>query len=65
MFEINNNPEVDYYKASLLIRNIVQELFDPETVIQKLDIVNSKYQTYQSYQDKYDDYLNDMIDVSF
>jgi Ca2+-binding EF-hand superfamily protein len=61
LFDINSN--IDYYKASLLIRNIIQELFDPEVAIQKLDILDVKFQSFNNFEDKYDEAYKQVISL--
>lgn len=62
-FDINKNPVIDYYKVSLLLRNIMNILFEPETAIQKLDIRNEQYLVYKPFEDKYDNYSKNLTSV--
>lgn len=55
-FNINVHPEIDYYKASLIIRDIIAELFSSEMSIQKIDITGENYQTYENFQDVYNEH---------
>jgi len=62
-FDINNQPEVDYYKASLVMRDIIQELFSAEMVMQKVELTHSKYHTFKNFVDSYDDNLKRIKDI--
>jgi hypothetical protein len=62
-FNIPNNPEIEYYKACLIIRDIIQELFSQEMASQKYEISQPDYQVYKPYQDNYDDYIKNIKNI--
>lgn len=53
-FGINANPEIEYYPASLILRNIVEYLLSSEVGMQKIDITQPLYMKYEGYEDEYD-----------
>jgi Ca2+-binding EF-hand superfamily protein len=59
-FEINKNPEIEYYPASLILRNIIDYLLSSEIVMQKIDISQPNYMKYSHYEDEYDEYCRDI-----
>ncbi len=62
-FDIHKNPEIDYYKASLIIRNVIFELFSGDISMQKLEMSNSKYTIYKPFEDTYDSYFKAIKEV--
>jgi Ca2+-binding EF-hand superfamily protein len=62
-FNINKNPEIDYFKAGLIIRDIIQELFSADMSMQKIDITSSNYQTFETFEDVYDGYIKGLKDI--
>lgn len=62
-FGINENPEIDYFAASLILRNIVQYLHSSEIELQKIDITQPNYMTFQQYEDDYDKYCKDYKNI--
>lgn len=62
-FDINSNPVLDYYKASLIIRNIIEDLFTPDTMMQKIDITQEEYQTYTPFEDIYDGHIKNIKEI--
>ncbi|MCQ2816596.1 MAG: hypothetical protein MJ252_04935 [archaeon] len=58
-FGINQNPEIDYFEASLILRNIVLYLHSSEIELQKIDISQPCYKTYEQYEDEYDKHCRD------
>lgn len=65
MFKINETPEIDYYKASLIIRNMIQELFSSSISVQKVELTNNKNHEYENYEDEYDIHTVKMKDVNY
>lgn len=62
-FNINDCPEIEYYKASLIIRDIIQELFSEVVLNQKKEILDEKFQKFEYYEDVYDEYMKNMKQV--
>jgi len=62
-FNTAETPEIDYYKASLIIRNMIQELFSPSITMQKVEITNNKSLDYENFEDEYDVHTIKMKDV--
>ncbi len=62
-FDIIKSQHIDYYKGSILLRNVIEELYNPNISIQKLDLINEKYMTYTNYEDRYDDIYKRIIEV--
>ena len=62
-FGINENPEIDYFEASLILRNIVEYLNSDDIGIQKLDIDQPMYKEYEQYEDDYDKYCKDIKNI--
>ena len=62
-FNLNQAPEVDYYKASLTIRNIVNEILDPDINLLKLNMNNEDKQRYVHLDDKFDEKIQNSINV--
>jgi len=59
-FDLEKNPELDYYKSSLVIRNVIENLFLEINVMQRFDINSPQYQIYQPYNDIFDDHLKNI-----
>ena len=59
-FEINKNPEIEYYPASLILRNIIDYLLSSEIGMQKIDISQPTFMKYAHYEDEYDEYCRDI-----
>ena len=59
-FEINKNPEIEYYPASLILRNIIDYLLSSEIGMQKIDISQPTFMKYTHYEDEYDEYCRDI-----
>ena len=59
-FEINKNPEIEYYPASLILRNIIDYLLSSEIGMQKIDISQPNFMKYSHYEDEYDEYCRDI-----
>ena len=64
-FDLNKQPDVDYYKASLTIRNIIYEILDPDVNLIKINIINEEKQDYINIKDNYDLSIENPINVSF
>ena len=62
-FDINKNPEIEYYPASLILRNIVEYLLSGEIGMQKIDITQSQYTKYEHFFDDYDKYCNQIQEI--
>ena len=52
-FEINKNPEIEYYPASLILRNIIDYLLSSEIGMQKIDISQPNFMKYSHYEDEF------------
>lgn len=63
IFGINKNPEIEYYKASLILRNIVDYLLGNEIGMQKIDISTPAYCEYVDYEDEFDKYNTQIKDL--
>ena len=63
LFDINKNPEIEYYPASLILRNIVEYLLSGEIGMQKIDITQSQYIKYEHFFDEYDKYCNQIQEI--
>ena len=61
-FDIYKNPEIDYYQASLLIRNIVEYLLGSEIGMQKINIKETN-NIYEDYEDEYDEYCQKVKEI--
>ena len=59
-FEINKNPEIEYYPASLILRNIIDYLLSSEIGMQKIDISQPNFMKYSHYEDEFDEYCRDI-----
>ena len=62
-FNINENPEIEYYPASLILRNIVEYLLSSEIGMQKVDITQPMYMKYEDFEDEYDKYCKEVKDI--
>ena len=62
-FDINKNPEIEYYPASLILRNIVEYLLSGEIGMEKIDINQPQYLKYEHYFDDYDKYCNQIKEI--
>ena len=62
-FNINQNPEIEYYPASLILRNIVEYLLSSEIGMQKIDITQPMYMKYEDFEDEYDKYCKEVKDI--
>jgi hypothetical protein len=62
-FDIHTQPEIDYFKASLIIRNVIFELFSGDISMQKLEMSNSKYSQFKPFEDTYDSYFKALKEV--
>lgn len=64
-FNITQKKEIDYYKASVLLRNIIEELYNPNISIQKLELLTDRFKKFENFNDKYDDFYKNHVEVSF
>ena len=62
-FDINKDPEIEYFKASLMLRNIVEYLLGSEIGMQKISIMQSGTLEYEDYEDEYDGYCKQIKDI--
>ncbi len=62
-FDINKDPEIEYYPASLMLRNIVEYLLGSEIGMQKINIMQSGNLEYEDYEDEYDQYCKEIKDL--
>jgi Ca2+-binding EF-hand superfamily protein len=62
-FDINKDPEIEYYPASLMLRNIVEYLLGSEIGMQKINIMQSGNLEYEDYEDEYDKYCKEIKDI--
>jgi hypothetical protein len=58
-FDINDNPELDYYKVSLVLRNIIDDLFSVEKSMQKLELIE-RCKAFPNFIDKYAELLKNV-----
>ena len=63
LFNINKDPEIEYFPASLMLRNIVEYLLGSEIGMQKIDIIQSGNLEYEDYEDEYDQYCKQIKDL--
>ena len=61
-FDIYKCPEIDYYQASLLLRNIVEYLLGSDIGMQKLNIKDNN-NVYEDFEDKYDEYCQKVKEI--
>lgn len=59
-FNINEQPEIDYYKACLIIRDMISDLFSPEIQMQKLEFATPKYHKFENFEDCYNEYYKNV-----
>ena len=62
-FDINKDPEIEYYPASLMLRNIVEYLLGSEIGMQKINIMQNGNLEYEDYEDEYDKYCKEIKDI--
>ena len=62
-FDINKNPEIEYYPASLILRNIVEYLLSGEIGMEKMDMNQPQYLKYEHYFDDYDKYCKQIKEI--
>ena len=62
-FDINKDPEIEYFPASLMLRNIVEYLLGSEIGMQKINIMQSSNLEYEDYEDEYDKYCKEIKDI--
>ena len=63
LFDINKDPEIEYFKASLMLRNIVEYLLGSEIGMQKISIMQSGSLDYEDYEDEYDGYCKQIKEL--
>lgn len=62
-FNISEIPEIKYYKASLIIRDIIEELFSADMPMQKIDITSPAYNNYIPFEDEYDIHMKNIKEL--
>ena len=62
-FDINKDPEIEYFPSSLMLRNIVEYLLGSEIGMQKINIKQSGNLEYEDYEEKCDKYCGEMKDI--
>ena len=62
-FDIIKNPEIEYFPASLLLRNIVEYLLGSEIGMQKIQIMQGGCGDYEDYEDEYDQYCKQVKEI--
>ena len=62
-FDICKDPEIEYFPASLLIRNIVEYLLGSEIGMQKIQIMQGGCGDYEDYEDDYDKYCKQVKEI--
>ena len=62
-FDIYRNPEIEYFPASLLLRNIVEYLLGSEIGMQKIQIMQGGCGDYEDYEDEYDQYCKQVKEI--
>ena len=62
-FNIYKNPEIEYFPAALLLRNIVEYLLGSEIGMQKINIMEGGCGEYEDYEDEYDQYCKKIKDI--
>jgi hypothetical protein len=55
-FTQNGEEKIDYYKNSITLRNIIEELYCSNLALQKLEFASPKFQEYTDFEDLYDSY---------
>jgi len=62
-FDIYKDPEIEYFPASLLLRNIVEYLLGSEIGMQKIQIMQGGCGDYEDYEDEYDQYCKQVKEL--
>ena len=62
-FNIFQDPEIEYFPASLLLRNIVEYLLGSEIGMQKIQIMQGGCGDYEDYEDEYDQYCKQVKEI--
>ena len=62
-FDIYKNEEIEYFPASLLLRNIVEYLLGSEIGMQKIQIMQGGCGDYEDYEDEYDKYCKEVKEI--
>ena len=62
-FNICKDPEIEYFPASLLLRNIVEYLLGSEIGMQKIQIMQGGCGDYEDYEDEYDQYCKKVKEI--
>ena len=62
-FDILKNPEIEYFPASLLLRNIVEYLLGSDIGMQKIEIMQGGCGDYEDYEDDYDKYCKQVKEI--
>ena len=62
-FDICKNPEIEYFPASLLLRNIVEYLLGSDIGMQKIQIMQGGCGEYEDYEDDYDKYCKQIKEI--
>ena len=62
-FDIYKNPEIEYFPASLLLRNIVEYLLGKEIGMQKIQIMQGGCGDYEDYEDDFDKYCKQVKEI--
>jgi Ca2+-binding EF-hand superfamily protein len=62
-FDIYKNPEIEYFPASLLLRNIVEYLLGSDIGMQKIQIMQGGCGDYEDYEDDYDKYCKQVKEI--
>ena len=63
LFNINKDPEIEYFQASLMLRNIVEYLLGSEIGMQKINIMQGGDLEYEDYEDEYDQYCKEIKEL--
>ena len=62
-FDICKNPEIEYFPASLLLRNIIEYLLGSDIGMQKIQIMQGGCGEYEDYEDDYDKYCKQVKEI--
>ena len=62
-FDILKNQEIEYFPASLLLRNIVEYLLGSDIGMQKIEIMQGGCGDYEDYEDDYDKYCKQVKEI--
>ena len=62
-FDICKDPEIEYFPASLLLRNIVEYLLGSDIGMQKIQIMQGGCGDYEDYEDDYDKYCKQVKEI--